>query len=106
MKKCILVLLVLVLASGVCAFAQMAPNWYTDGRLNGHFVLEASDADKINYYIQGVLDTLSVTNKGIIDKYYKDQELGNIYDMVTEYYTKNSDKADRSVINLLVSGCK
>ncbi|NQT33313.1 MAG: hypothetical protein HQ594_06560 [Candidatus Omnitrophica bacterium] len=114
MKKVAFILMALLLASSISAYAEKdAASMLTGGELNGNFVVEGLKADKttvklVTVYVQGVVDCAYETRSEDMHKLYPkrgdmDKE---IITAVVKYYQKNPDKRDRSIVDVVLSGSK
>jgi hypothetical protein len=84
----------------------MERHWFTDDMVNGYFIMEVDDPNKVNYYIRGMIDVLKKYNSPIFEEYYPKYLLGDYYEALMQYYSKNKMQRKRPISEVLVSGCK
>jgi hypothetical protein len=103
----IVIILVLLSVSLVRAgHAELYKRWMTKGMANGYFITEINDVDKINYYLQGAVDSLKAFSPGTISKHYSGFSLGDYYNIITDYYSKRPKALKKTVLQVLLEGCK
>jgi hypothetical protein len=112
MKNVFLFLCILLVFTCVkAAFGEEGEHMFTSGRANGYYVVEMTEkgkvsASKVRAYIYGVLDTLSETNTEGLRKLYPDATFAGIADSIISFYRDNSSQRGRTVVDLVLSGCK
>ena len=108
MKKIFALFCVCMICSGA-VWGVEAERLLTDGYFNGR-VLSDPEIDRVESmnYIHGVTQTLfflPITNK-VMKELYPDSGDKEIAKAVTEYYRKNPEQNDRSIIDVVLTGCK
>ena len=80
----------------------------TGVKLNGDFAIQSSveDPNRLNYYLAGVIDTITRFKPDAIKEHYSGYSIGGIYDKLTKYYYNNPDKRNRTIVDVLMTGCK
>ena len=100
MKKLIIVVVVLLMATSVYA----EPNQLTDGRANGRFFdLSKEYAEP---FTMGCVETLLCLEGKRMLKMYPNTTCQEIVDAVVVYYRNNPTKKYRPIVEVLLSGCK
>ncbi len=88
--------------------------WDAQGHYNGRFIVESMIEKKggdiseqiAGTYIYGVLDTIRVLAPDFFASTYANTTKGDIVDAVKLYYKNNPTQRHRSVIDVMMSGCK
>ena len=113
MKKAVTVLLtcVILMVISIGAFAVDEESWRTDNYLNGRWIADCQGSkyskDLVHTYILGVLDAIAKINDGLLIKAYGDKfHTDDIEAAVALYYQNNPLKRDRTIVEVILSGCK
>lgn len=118
MKNVTVILLMLSLFAAPCAYGEtkkdaeeLKREWYADSYMNGRWVLDSVEAGKnarqtAVAYIDGVIDGLYAANPQLMYELYHDYVKEEIVNAVIRYYRVNFTRKNRTVPEVILSGCK
>ena len=84
-------------------------DWFTSGFPNGKWVMDGvydDDEESRIYYMAGVLDHIEYAQPDLVERIYRGRDRGDMVKAVKEYFRDNPEKRERSVIEVILSGCK
>jgi len=93
------------------SYEDFIDDMFTHGRANGNYIvgfIEKSKGglSKVRTYIYAVLDTLSEVDKEALRKIYPKATFDQVSEQVITYYKENPLKRKRTVVDVVLSGCK
>lgn len=104
MKKILIFTLPVVFFCSVSLFAENR-HMFTKRFLNGHYIVEAPEQE-IDAFIDGVIDGIAYMAPDTFYRLYPGMTRGEIAGKVKEYYKENPSNLDRSVAELIKTGCR
>jgi len=93
------------------SYEEYIGRMFTKGRANGNYVVEfiersQSGASKVRTYIYAVLDTLTEIKMEALKIFYPDATFEDVVEHVVKYYKNNPASRQRTVVDVILSGCK
>jgi len=104
MKKSSIIIIIFFLFAGHDLYASDERDYYTSGRLNGYFALNAA-GESVTLYMGGLIDGIKSTRPYLLKGYYAGYSRGDIRDKVLDYYKSNPAGNTKPIVDILLSGC-
>lgn len=112
MKKIIVMIIItlsiMTTSNVLCEESKTTTNSFFNGRIIEKLEKAGEIGDEIfYYYLMGVFDTLKwELGKKFFDEIYPKSNPESIIAAVKSYYRNNTDRLDRPIIDVVLSGCK
>lgn len=105
MKKSIIIAVLLLSCASV--YGENIDYMFTDDAPNGRFITDENMNQNLkDMYLGGMLDMLIAVRPDIVNSFYPKCNRRDVIDAVIKYYQDNPTQRNRSVVEVVLSGCK